>query len=262
MTELDIVIPVYNEGESIVQVLESLYAGVKTPFRILVCYDRDDDNTLPFLAPYQDREFPVLTVKNRGVGAHGAITTGFQDSTAPAVLVFPADDLHNAGVIDRMVALFREGCDIVAASRFMPGGKMEGCPLLKSTLVRASSFTLHHLARVPSRDASNGFRLFSRRVLDTIPIESDQGFIYSIELLVKCHRLRWGIGEVPAVWIERTSGKSRFRILKWLPGYLRWYFYGYATTYLRLSPGRVRRSAIEWAAVTDSGVTERQAIHK
>ena len=45
-----------------------------------------------------------------------------------------------------------------------PGGDMVGCPLLKAMLVRSANFTLHHLARVPTRDASNGFRLFSRRV--------------------------------------------------------------------------------------------------
>ena len=75
-------------------------------------------------------------------------------------------------------------------------------------------------------------RLFSRRVIDTIPIESTLGFCFSIELLVKCHRLRWPIGESPSQWYERTAGQSRFRVLKWLPGYLRWYFYAFMTTFL------------------------------
>ena len=67
---------------------------------------------------------------------------------------------------------------------------MVGCPWLKAVLVRAANFTLYHLARLPTHDASNGFRLFSRRVIDEIEIESERGFCYSIELLVKCHRLR------------------------------------------------------------------------
>jgi dolichol-phosphate mannosyltransferase len=49
---------------------------------------------------------------------------------------------------------------------------------------------------------------------------------------VKCHRLGWPIGEVPIEWYERTAGQSRFRVLKWLPKYLRWYFYAFATTWL------------------------------
>ena len=69
------------------------------------------------------------------------------------------------------------------------------------------------------------FRLFSRRVIERIPVESDQGFCYSIELLVKAHRLDWPVAEVPVRWIERRHGQSRFRVLKWLPAYLRWYGY-------------------------------------
>ena len=82
--------------------------------------------------------------------------------------------------------------------------------------------------------------MFSRRAVDRIAVESDRGFCYSIELLVKCHRLGWRIGEVPAQWIERRHGASRFQVVKWLPAYLRWYFYAFATTYLRRKPGTVR----------------------
>ena len=69
-------------------------------------------------------------------------------------------------MLDAMVAEAQTGCDIVCASRFMPGGAMNGCPWLKAVLVRTANFTLHHLARLPTHDASNGFRLFSRRAID------------------------------------------------------------------------------------------------
>jgi dolichol-phosphate mannosyltransferase len=38
--------------------------------------------------------------------------------------------------------------------------------------------------------------------------------------------------EVPALWFERKHGTSRFRVLKWLAPYLRWYAYAFATTLL------------------------------
>jgi dolichol-phosphate mannosyltransferase len=69
--------------------------------------------------------------------------------------------------------------------------------------------------------------------MDEIMIESDPGFCYSIELLVKCHRLGWQIGEVPANWFERTHDSGRFQVPRWLPVYLRWYGYAFATTCLR-----------------------------
>jgi len=239
--ELDIVIPVYNEGRNIVAALTALAALVRTPARVLICYDSADDDTLPAIRDNAASHagLAVELVRNRGRGAHAAVMSGFAASTAHYVLMYPADDATNAAMLDRMVALARNGCDIVCASRFMPGGAMVGAPPLKAVLVRAANFTLHHLARLPTTDASNGFRMFSRRVIDCITVESDQGFCYSIELLVKAHRLGWPIAEVPVRWFERQHGQSRFRVLKWLPAYLRWYFYGFATTLLRRRPTSV-----------------------
>ena len=239
---LDIVIPVYNEGANILQTLQSIVHAVKTPLRVLICYDREDDDTLPAIGNNHDTlgALTVAFVRNRGRGAHGAVLSGFAANQAPFVVVLPADDDYNAGILDALVAHADSGCDIVCASRFMAGGSMVGCPWLKAFFVRAGNFTLYHLARLPTRDASNGFRLFSRRAIDEIVIESDRGFCYSIELLVKCHRLGWQIGEVPANWFERTSGSSRFQVLRWLPAYLRWYVYAFATTYLRRPARTVR----------------------
>lgn len=232
LPELDIIIPVYNEGANIIPVLRSFKKHVAPPFRVLIGYDRDDDNTLPAIQN-EPLDVEVKLVKNTGRGAHGAIMTGFAHSQAPAVLVFPADDTTNAAIIDRMRQLMQDGCDVVAASRFMRGGSMIGCPWLKAFLVRTASFTLHHLARLPVHDATNGLRMFSRRVIDTVPIESTLGFTFSLELTVKCQRLGWPIAEVPSQWIERTQGQSRFRVIRWLPAYLRWYGYAFATTWLR-----------------------------
>jgi len=229
--ELDIIVPVFNEGANILAALGTLDQHVKTHHRILICYDFDEDDTLEALQHYAHPEKIVL-VKNEGRGPHRAVTTGFRASRAPAVLVFPADDTLNASIIDGMYEAIRGGCDIAAASRFIPGGEMTNCPWLKDVLVRIASFTLHALAGLPIHDASSGFRMFSRRVLDTIPIESTQGFTYSIELTVKCQRLGWSMAELPARWRERERGASRFMLFRWLAPYLRWYFYAFATTWL------------------------------
>lgn len=247
---LDIIIPVYNEGANILPTLQSILRETTTPARVLIGYDSDDDDTLPAIDNNRNAlgDLAIEFVRNRGRGAHGAVLTGFKVSTAPYVLVFPADDDYNAPMLDAMVGEADKGCDVVCASRFMPGGSMIGCPWLKAVLVRTANFTLYHLARLPTHDASNGFRLFSRRAIDEIVIESDRGFCYSIELLVKCHRLGWRIGEVPARWFQRKHGASRFQVIKWLPAYMRWYGYAFATTYLRRPPRTVRLTSAPRAA--------------
>ena len=229
---LDIVIPVYNEAEEIIPTLRSLANGVRRPFRVLVCYDFEEDTTLAAIRVNGNQGVNIQLVKNNGRGAHAAVMTGFSQSLAPYVMVLPADDNYNAGIIDKMCEIAASGADIVCASRFMPGGTMIGCPLLKLVLVRVAAFTLNKLGGLPTRDGTNGFRLFSRRLLDAVPIESKEGFTYSIELLAKCHRLGWIISETPAQWHERGSGTSRFRVIQWIPSYLKWYIYVFQTSWL------------------------------
>src|ERR1043165_2829670 len=110
MAELDVLIPVYNEAENILPVLDGLRNQVRTPFRVLICYDRDTDNTLPVVRAYE-APFPIELVKNQGRGVHAAIMAGFRASTAPAVVVFPADDTFNAALLDPMFAKLRAGND-------------------------------------------------------------------------------------------------------------------------------------------------------
>jgi len=228
---IDVVIPVYNEGENILKLLDAFDREVQTPIRLFICYDREEDTTLVALQNIKTR-FEIVLVKNEGRFAHGAVMTGFHYSTAPAVISYMADDDYNAGLIDQMVALFWRGNDIVCASRFVPGGSMVGCRWQKAFLVRAVAFSLHFFGRLPIHDPTNAFRLISRRLLDQVRVESTEGFTYSIELLAKCHRLSLKMTEIPAKWFERGKGSGRFRVFKWAPAYLRWYFYIFATTYL------------------------------
>lgn len=238
---IDLVIPVYNEGDNILRVLEALGRSVHVPMRILVCYDEEGDSTLVALQRYRPGGQTILEpVRNRYVGVHGAVRTGFEESRAPAVAVMPADDDYNTGLIERMYHRISEGGDVICPSRFMKGGRMVGCRWQKAVLVRLAAFLLYHLGRLPTHDPTNGFRMFSRRVIDSIQIESTEGFTYSIELLAKAHRLRWPIEEIPALWFERKQGDSRFRIRRWMGAYLRWFFYAFGTTFLGFPPSRVR----------------------
>jgi len=230
---VDIIVPVYNEGENILRLLQAFQAEVKSSFRVLICYDHEDDSTLEALKASNLADECIVLVRNRFQGAHGAVRSGFLASQAEMVITYMADDDYNAGLIDKMVDLALAGNELVAPSRFIPGGVFEGCRWPKSFLVQAASMSLNLLAGVPIHDATNGFRLFSRRLLDGVQLQSTEGFTYSIELLVKCHRLGWKMAEIPARWYERTYGQSRFKVFAWANAYLRWYWYAFATTYLR-----------------------------
>jgi dolichol-phosphate mannosyltransferase len=215
------------------RVIKAFRAQVKTPIQVMICYDHKDDSTLEILRKSSLMDENILLVKNRFHGVHGAVRSGFLESKADSVITYMADDDYNAGLIDKLVAVFRSGYDLVAPSRFIPGAVFKGCRWPKNFLVRVTSWSMYAFAGIPVHDATNGFRLFSRKLLENTHLESNEGFTYSIELLVKCHRLGWKMAEVPAKWYERTSGKSRFKVFLWAHAYLYWYRYAFETTYLR-----------------------------
>ena len=229
---IDLVIPIYNEGEKIIKLFHEFDSHIKTKYRILLCYDTEDDDIFKYVNEFKNFKPDIKLVKNPGIGPCSAVITGLKFSDSECKIVYPADDFLNPKIIDTMYEFFKDGNDIVVASRFIKGGSMKGCPILKSILVRVASTTLYFLSSIPVKDASNGFRLFSKKLLDKVEIESKVGFAYSLELLAKCNRLKLNIAEVPAQWEERSEGSSRFKLFKWLPEYLRWYIYGLATTWL------------------------------
>jgi len=238
---LEIIIPIYNEGEKVIKLLEFFQKSIKTEFRVLFCYDLDNDNIFNFKTELEKFSFEIVFVKNSSTGPCAAIKKGMNFGNSDCVIVYPADDFLNYVIVDKMYKAYTDNYHIVVASRFMKGGSMKGCPLIKSILVRLASSTLYFLSSIPVRDASNGFRLFSRYLLNTVEIESNVGFAYSLELLSKCTRLKLNVKEIPAQWEERSVGSSRFKIIKWLPEYLRWYFYGLGTTWLKKKPEDVKR---------------------
>ena len=237
---LEIVIPIYNEGNNLIKLFKLFVTNIRTDFRVLLCYDNDEDNVFDILEDLKNFKFDVILVKNPSNGPCLAVKEGLNFGNSDCVIVYPADDFLNCDIIDKMYKDFIEGSDIVVASRFIEGGSMKGCPILKSILVRMASSSLFLLSSIPVRDASNGFRLFSRRLLEKVEIESKIGFAYSLELLSKCNRLRYKISEIPAQWEERSVGSSRFKIFSWLPEYLKWYLYGLSTKWLKRGPNKVK----------------------
>tara|TARA_A100001015_G_scaffold273060_1_gene328158 strand:+ start:799 stop:1515 length:717 start_codon:yes stop_codon:yes gene_type:complete len=228
---LEIIIPVFNEDQTILKSIETIFENLDLSFMITICYDFDEDTTLKAInnSSFKDSD-KIRFVKNIKSGPHSAVMTGIYNSKANHVLVMPADDEHNAIIIKNMYKLaIEESYDIVCPSRFMVGGSMVGAPLVKKLLVITANYTLRKFARLPVDDATNGFRLFSRNVIDNINITSKHGFAYSIEYLVKSHRKGFKITQIPSNWRERKSGKSRFKVYSWFFYYLRWYVYALIT---------------------------------
>ncbi|KJR41876.1 family 2 glycosyl transferase [Candidatus Magnetoovum chiemensis] len=224
LKQLGIIIPVYNEKDNIGITLESINNKVKTPHKIYIVYDFDEDNTVPVVRQYQDRgSFDVKLVKNPDRGVLNAIKCGFSEAKEKLVLVTMADLSDDYNVVDEMCALADIGYDIVCGSRYMKGGRQVGGPLLKKLMSYTACITLKYLAGIPTHDATNSFKLYKKALLDDINIESEGGFELGLEIVVKAHLKGCRITEVPCYWFDRQHGQSRFKLVRWTPKYLKWY---------------------------------------
>ena len=232
---LSVVIPVYNEGENAIPTLRSVVEKTKTrPLEVLVVHDMDEDTTVPVVKRLQS-ELPQLRLHRNtlGRGVLNAMKSGLRAARAPYVLITMGDGSDDAADIDPMFRLARDGADVVAGSRYMRGGGQVGGPVLKRTMSRTAGLSLHWLGGLPVHDATSNFRLYSKRLLNQVTIESQGGFELGLELTVKAYRLGLRVAEVPTTWRDRTAGESRFQMRKWLPRYLHWYWRGMGGRFAR-----------------------------
>lgn len=223
-----VVIPVYNEGKLIILTLKNIIHSLKKNYEILICYDFDEDDTLEVTRDQFNHYITNQTIrliKNKSNGPHAAVMQGILKSKGCYIIVIPADDSVNSKKLHKLVNIAEQGFDIVCPSRFIKGGMMKGAPFLKSFINRFVNTTLKTLG-MPTADATNGFRLFSKKVVKSIEINSSQGFIYSIEYLIKAYDRNFRIAEFPSLWIERNKGKSKFNLGKWCFPYLKYFIYG------------------------------------
>lgn len=234
-----VVVPVFNEGSNIVALCTNFLRELPPSYELLICYDFDEDDTLPALRAIPDEQKPpiVRLIRNTlGRGVRYAIDAGMRAATAPIVVVMMADLSDDLPKVAQMVERAQAGADVVCASRYMRGGRQIGGPWLKGMLSRTAGVSLYWIAGLPTHDPTNSFKAYRREFLQRTPIQSPAGFSLGMELTVKAHFTGGRVEEVPAHWYDRVAGESRFKLLKWLPGYLRWYFWAIRRRFLSRRP--------------------------
>jgi dolichol-phosphate mannosyltransferase len=229
MKRVSLIIPVYNEGSNFRDLWKEVSAQIRSDFCACVVYDFDEDDTVPVVNEIiANGETRLRPVKNqRGRGVVGAIMTGFDVAPEGPALVVMADLSDDLTQVDRMLAMYERGCQVVVGSRYMRGGRLIGGPFLKQSLSRLAGTSLYWLRGVPTHDATNAFKIYDVAMVKSFRVESQGGFELNLELTVKAFLAGYRIEEIPSTWRDRTSGASRFRLWKWLPMYLKWYFYAF-----------------------------------
>ena len=224
---ISVIIPAFEEGEAVVAGLTNLSQEIQQPNEILVVVDIPSDSTV-FPVNKLSEEHPAirLVVNTYGAGPANAIRYGIDQASANVVVVTMADGCDDPRQVEELANLVRRGVVIASASRYMPGGQQVGGPRLKRLLSRVAGKSFALITGVGTRDATNSFKAYDKNFVKQVGIHSRHGFEIGLELTAKARRLGLSVAEIPTTWIDRTFGKSNFRLAKWLPRYLGWYLFG------------------------------------
>lgn len=216
---LSVVIPVKNEQDNIGPMLMNLIPHLPERSEIIVIpYDAFDPTirTLEYL-----KIEGVYWWPGHSLGVAEQLRTGFRVARGDAILVTMADLCDDPQQIPYMLWNF-EFCDMVVASRYMPGGRQIGAPHIKSFLSWLAGWSLYKLG-LPTHDPSNSYKLYRADKLKALGHLGGEGFDINLEIVAKALQAGWRISEVPTTWRGRIHGNSHFRFWKWLPRYAIWW---------------------------------------
>ena len=245
--DLSIVVPTYNERSRIAELVDvvfGVYREAGIAGELVIVDDNSPDGT-GAIADSLTGRYRLQVVHRAGkLGLGSAVMEGFTAARAPVVGVMDADFSHPPDVLPRLLEQMRAtGADLVVGSRYVRGGAARNWPLARLAMSRLACALARPLT--PVRDATSGFFLIRRSVVEGVRIEAG-GFKILLELLLRS-RVQT-VAEVPYVFIDRTTGQSKMSLREAM-GYFRQLRQLYALrvlgapprpTYLRAPAGQAR----------------------
>ncbi|PAY15373.1 dolichol-phosphate mannosyltransferase [Rhodopirellula sp. SM50] len=227
-------LPAYNEQEALPELLERIgesFADTGLPYEIVVVDDGSTDNTAQIVSQlsFQMPLHLVQHQQNQGLGT--TIRDALREAVDRAgerdiIVTMDADNTHPPGLIDRMVRMIHEGCDVVIASRFESGGCAVGVPIERHFLSIGARllFTVLFPTR-GVRDYTSGFRAYRASVIRQgfadhgDAFVGETGFSCMADILLKLRKQGVLFGEAPLrLRYDRKGGASKMQVFRtiWL----------------------------------------------
>lgn len=213
MTNTLVIIPTYNECENIPLIVARVRASVPAA-HILVVDDSSPDGTgaLADALSHADAAVHVLHRQDKtGLGAAYLDGFGWGLSHGYDQLVqLDADGSHLPEQLpDLLVAAAT--ADVVMGSRWISGGAVENWPWHRRALSQGGSVYSRALLRLPQRDVTGGYRVYSAHALESMKLSSVEslGYCFQIDMLLHAVRAQLTVVEVPITFVERTLGSSK-----------------------------------------------------
>ena len=216
--KLAIVIPTYNEAETIPSLIKELFEKIKhlvEKLDVLIIDDSSPDGTADIVRELGEKYEKITVVqrpKKMGLGA--AYKEGFrhilEKFDSELVLQMDADHSHQPSEIPNMLEKIKN-FDFLIASRHVEGSDVIGWGVGRKTTHSVAGAIARICAKIEIKDSTSGFRMFKKKTLEKIDFEKirSDGFAFQIEVLYQLKQLGMKGLEVPTVFVNRTEGSSK-----------------------------------------------------
>lgn len=215
--KLSIVIPAYNEEESITETIDQIEEAlgkVNIDHEIFIVNDNSKDGTLEVLKSLAEKYPSVRYETNLGPNGFGyAVRYGLERFSGDCVAIMMADLSDSPYDLIRYYTKMVEGnYDCVFGSRFMKGGKVIDYPFVKKIINRVANAIIRMVMRIKYNDTTNAFKLYKREVIDGVKPILAPHFNLTIELPLKAIIRGYSYTVVPNSWTNRKYGVSKLKI--------------------------------------------------
>lgn len=208
-----VIIPTYNESESLPGVIERLRRAVPDA-DVLIADDNSPDGTgllADELAALDSHIHVLHRAGKEGLGK--AYLAGFAwglERGYEVLVEMDADGSHRPEELPRLLAQMPHA-DVVLGSRWVPGGSVVNWPASRRLLSQGGSLYTRMALGIPTRDATGGYRAYRASALaslDLATVESN-GYCFQIDLLWRALQRGLVVREVPITFVEREAGTSK-----------------------------------------------------
>ncbi len=215
-----IVLPTYNEAQNLTPIVEQLLALPLEDAQILIIDDNSADGTGKIADQLRNRYPSKIYVIHRAgkLGLGTAYLAGFDwalERQADCVIQMDSDFSHSPKYLPNFVSKMG-AFDVVIGSRYVPGGKLDprwsGWRNLLSRW--ANSVWVRLILGTRVRDATAGFKCWSRKALETVPLQKirSNGYVFQVEMAYLAEKYGLNILEWPIYFEDRRIGKSKMSV--------------------------------------------------